>query len=187
MAQTSELNSRPPIRLWPGVVAVTLQWLLIFGAPIVAPDLILYGMLGGVSLGLVILLWWLFFSHALVRTHRRRRAYSRCGVRGLAAGSRVHFERNDGDDVARLLHSGHVPGPSGRGGGQSRAAHWTSARGAGRSNRARVFNVNARADRRYQGRRHCRSPLAMDADSRAAAPRTSRQGERSSNSPARSG
>ena len=62
MAQTSELNSRPPIRLWPGVVAVTLQWLLIFGAPIVAPDLILYGMLGGVSLGLVILLWWLFFS-----------------------------------------------------------------------------------------------------------------------------
>jgi outer membrane protein assembly factor BamB len=44
---------------------VTLQWLLWFVFPLVAPpDLAVYGMLGGMVFGLIVLLWWLFFSRA---------------------------------------------------------------------------------------------------------------------------
>jgi outer membrane protein assembly factor BamB len=55
---------RNPLRLWPGVVAVTLQWLGWVVVPVVVPAWAMFGMLGGVFLGLVILVWWLFFSRA---------------------------------------------------------------------------------------------------------------------------
>ena len=52
------------LRLWPGVAAVTLQWLLKLGVPIVAPSAAIFGMLGALALGLVVILWWLFASRA---------------------------------------------------------------------------------------------------------------------------
>src|SRR6266850_6057307 len=55
---------RKPLRLWPGVVAVVLQWLLWFVVPIVAPDVGMFGLIGGVVCGLAVVLWWLFFSRA---------------------------------------------------------------------------------------------------------------------------
>jgi outer membrane protein assembly factor BamB len=55
---------RNPLRLWPGVVAVTLQWLGWVVVPVVVPAWAMFGMLGGVFLGLVILVWWVFFSRA---------------------------------------------------------------------------------------------------------------------------
>jgi outer membrane protein assembly factor BamB/multidrug transporter EmrE-like cation transporter len=59
------MTSQKPLRLWPGVVAVVLQWLLWFGLPLVAPpDAAVYGILVGMAFGLVVLLWWLFFSRA---------------------------------------------------------------------------------------------------------------------------
>jgi outer membrane protein assembly factor BamB len=58
-------QSRKPLRLWPGVVAVGLQWLLWFVLPAVFPEAALAGLLGGVVLGLAIVVWWLFFSRAL--------------------------------------------------------------------------------------------------------------------------
>src|SRR5712692_8067864 len=57
-----ESAPRKPLRLWPGVVAVVLQWLVWFVVPIVAPDVMMFGMIGGVVCGLAILVWWLFFS-----------------------------------------------------------------------------------------------------------------------------
>jgi outer membrane protein assembly factor BamB len=64
MTHTSnEPASRKPLRLWPGVVAVALQWLFWIGAPLVVSEQV-YAMLGAVVCGLVVIVWWLFFSRA---------------------------------------------------------------------------------------------------------------------------
>ena len=55
---------RKPLRLWPGVLAVVLQWLVMFGLPIVVPEQGGTAVIGGVVGGLAIVLWWLFFSRA---------------------------------------------------------------------------------------------------------------------------
>jgi len=62
---------RKPLRLWPGVVIVILQWLLTFGVPQVAPDAEVFSLpigllavLGGALGGFAIVLWWLLFSRA---------------------------------------------------------------------------------------------------------------------------
>src|SRR5262249_11399554 len=57
-------TSQKPLRLWPGVVAVALQWLLWFGLPIVAPEAGMGAFIGGVACALAVLVWWLFFSRA---------------------------------------------------------------------------------------------------------------------------
>ncbi len=48
--------------MWPGVVAVALQWLLWLGLPIVAPGAGGIAMLAAAAGGLVVVVWWLFFS-----------------------------------------------------------------------------------------------------------------------------
>ncbi len=58
------LTSRKPLRVWPGVVALValcLLWL----APFFTPDAFFIAMMGGLACGLVVLVWWLFFSRAL--------------------------------------------------------------------------------------------------------------------------
>jgi outer membrane protein assembly factor BamB len=57
-------NSERHLRLWPGVVAVLLQWLIRFGVPIVAPDAMALGIIGGFLGGSAVLVWWAFFSRA---------------------------------------------------------------------------------------------------------------------------
>jgi outer membrane protein assembly factor BamB len=57
-------ETQKPLRLWPGVVIVLLQWVGRFGAPILSPDFIAYGVLAGVAGGLALIVWWLFFSRA---------------------------------------------------------------------------------------------------------------------------
>jgi outer membrane protein assembly factor BamB len=58
-----------PLRLWPGVVIVILQWLVRFVLPAVVPDTTAIGVFGGVIGGLAIVVWWAFFS----RAHRLER------------------------------------------------------------------------------------------------------------------
>jgi outer membrane protein assembly factor BamB len=59
------VSIRKPLRLWPGLAIAIAQLLVMFGAPIVAPDVPLpIGILGGVIGAALILLWWLFFSRA---------------------------------------------------------------------------------------------------------------------------
>jgi outer membrane protein assembly factor BamB len=55
---------RKPLRLWPGVVAVALQWLLRFVVPMVVPEAAMIAVLGGLAGGLLVVVWWLFFSRA---------------------------------------------------------------------------------------------------------------------------
>ena len=64
IAQIDEPTSQKPLRLWPGVVAVVLQWLFWLVLPFVSRDAAMVGMLGGVACGLAVLVWWLFFSRA---------------------------------------------------------------------------------------------------------------------------
>ena len=64
---TTEIAIAPPrksLRLWPGVIAVVLQWLGWFLLPVVLPQATFIGLLIGVLGGLAILLWWLLFSRA---------------------------------------------------------------------------------------------------------------------------
>jgi outer membrane protein assembly factor BamB len=67
-AQTNEPTPRKPLRLWPGVVAVIVQWLLFFVVPVVPvfpPEVTMLGAIGGLVGGAVaIVVWWVFFSRA---------------------------------------------------------------------------------------------------------------------------
>jgi outer membrane protein assembly factor BamB len=64
IAQTDELTSQKPLRLWPGVVGAVLLVLGRFVVPIVIPEAALYGLLGGLLGILAIVVWWVFFSRA---------------------------------------------------------------------------------------------------------------------------
>src|SRR5262245_32948467 len=57
---------RKPLRLWPGVVAIALQWLSRFGVKAVIPGFqgFARGMMGALLCTLVIGVWWAFFSRA---------------------------------------------------------------------------------------------------------------------------
>lgn len=55
---------RKPLRLWPGVLAVALQWLVMFGLPIAAPDQGGAAIIAGIVGALAVALWWLLFSRA---------------------------------------------------------------------------------------------------------------------------
>ena len=63
--QEVEHNRQRPLRLWPGVVAVALQWFLWLAVPMIVPEAAALSMaatlLGGT---LAVLVWWLFFSRA---------------------------------------------------------------------------------------------------------------------------
>src|SRR5215218_7496648 len=64
LAQADEPTLRKPLRLWPGVVLVILQWLLRFAVPAVAPETMAFAVIGAFVGGLLILVWWVFFSRA---------------------------------------------------------------------------------------------------------------------------
>ena len=53
-----------PLRLRPGVIAVSVQWVSILGVALFAPDLALFAMMAALGCGVVVAVWWLFFSRA---------------------------------------------------------------------------------------------------------------------------
>jgi len=65
MTDTQEKGtSRPPLRLWPGVTIVVLQWLTWLAVPALWPELGLVGVAGVALGGLAVIVWWTFFSRA---------------------------------------------------------------------------------------------------------------------------
>ena len=63
-AQSLEPTPRKPLRVWPGVAAVIVQWIGWFVVPVVLPDAGMAGMLAAIAMTLAIIVWWLFFSRA---------------------------------------------------------------------------------------------------------------------------
>jgi outer membrane protein assembly factor BamB len=62
--QSGNSTPRRALRLWPGVLAVSLQWLIMFVLPVLAPEHGGTAMIAGVGGAVIVLLWWLFFSRA---------------------------------------------------------------------------------------------------------------------------
>jgi outer membrane protein assembly factor BamB len=58
------MTTQKPLRLWPALVIAVVQLLVMFVAPVVAPDAGPIGMLGGVVGALAIVVWWVMFSRA---------------------------------------------------------------------------------------------------------------------------
>jgi len=106
LAQTDEPTPQRPLRLWPGVAAVMLQWLLWFIFPIVAPDAAMFGMLGGLACGLVVLLWWLLFSRA---PWSERVGAIVLMVVAIVATKRVVHESIAGGGMGMLLYFQAIP------------------------------------------------------------------------------
>jgi outer membrane protein assembly factor BamB len=63
-AQIDSPTSQKPLRVWPGVIAGTLQLLAMFVAPFIVPGGFGITVISGLIGSLVLLVWWLFFSRA---------------------------------------------------------------------------------------------------------------------------
>ncbi len=57
-------SDQKSLRLWPGIVIVILQWFIRYALPIIVPAALAVAVFGGLILGLVVVLWWAFFSRA---------------------------------------------------------------------------------------------------------------------------
>ena len=59
-------NPQKPLRLWPGIVAVVLQWIFRVGVKAAIPGITGFGyaVMGSLGLAIVLVIWWAFFSRA---------------------------------------------------------------------------------------------------------------------------
>jgi outer membrane protein assembly factor BamB len=62
--KTSDAAPRKGLRLWPGVAAVVPQWLALIFFALFVPEGLAYGIIAGLVGGLLVVVWWLFFSRA---------------------------------------------------------------------------------------------------------------------------
>ena len=64
-AQAGE-TPRKPLRVWPGVVIVVLQWIARFGVKAVIPGIEGFGLavMSSLALTIALIIWWAFFSRA---------------------------------------------------------------------------------------------------------------------------
>ena len=61
---TAARTNLPPLRLWPGVGILLVQFAARFGVPVLVPDWTAFAVMGGIVGWLGLIVWWLFFSRA---------------------------------------------------------------------------------------------------------------------------
>lgn len=83
------------LRLWPGIVIVALQWLTRFVVPIVVPEATPIGVMGGLVGGVLVVVWWLFFSRA--------RPWERFGAVGLMLLALLATSRAIDESIATAM------------------------------------------------------------------------------------
>ncbi|CAM2011165.1 outer membrane protein assembly factor BamB family protein [Acanthopleuribacter pedis] len=60
----SQDSSAPPLRLWPGLVIIALQWFIRYGIVHINTEWTQFAVLGGLLGGVLLAVWWVFFSRA---------------------------------------------------------------------------------------------------------------------------
>ena len=174
---TNESTVRKPLRLWPGVVGAVLLVLVGYVVPIVVPAYAGLGMIWAVLGALILILWWLLFSRArwyervgavvlMIAAVVAERPFVHASIAGGAMGNLSYILAIPTLSVALVAWAAVEP--------SSRARR--SGRRGGRRRRARMSAVDAGTDRWHQRQREIGLPLAVDEDSRGAAPRPSRRG-----------
>lgn len=58
----NESHREQPLRLWPGIAAMTLGWGSVAVLAVVAPESSILGILGAAAGGILVFLWWVLFS-----------------------------------------------------------------------------------------------------------------------------
>ena len=54
----SQSTLKKPLRVWPGVVIVIIQWVARYVVPRFVPEALPFGAMAGLALGLAIVVWW---------------------------------------------------------------------------------------------------------------------------------
>jgi outer membrane protein assembly factor BamB len=103
---TSTDAPRRSLRLWPGVVLVTLQWAAWFGVALVRPEATPWGMVVAIYAGLAFVLWWLLLSRA---PWSERLGALALIVLAMAATKRVVHESIAGGGMGMLLYLYAIP------------------------------------------------------------------------------
>ena len=159
------LTPRKPLRLWPGALIVAVQWLVMFGLPLVAPDQGGTAVIGGFVGGLVILLWWLFLSRA---SWVERLGAIVAMVVAVAATSRLVHESIANGMMGFMLFLYAAPLLSLAlvvwAAASSRPVARSSTRVDGRRHAARVRYVDTGAHQWCHRRRHVRFRMAVGAN-----------------------
>ena len=62
--KSNETASKKPLRLWPGILILIVQWFVWLFLEVFFPDAIEIGVFGGIAGWLAIVVWWAFFSRA---------------------------------------------------------------------------------------------------------------------------
>jgi outer membrane protein assembly factor BamB len=62
--KSEKSGQHPALRLWPGLIIVSLQWILWLIIPLFYPEAYVYGVFAGLLGGIAIIIWWGFFSRA---------------------------------------------------------------------------------------------------------------------------
>src|ERR1039457_3850933 len=148
LTQTGEGSRGRQLRLWPGVVAVVLQWLVRFGLPIVMPEAVAYAVISGFIGGLAVLVWWVFLSRV---PRSERWGAVELMIAALAATPRILHKSIAtgmmGMMFRRLRRSGTQPRVGRLGVGQPPPLRCTSTRDPGRGHPGCLRGLGAAAHR----------------------------------------